>query len=272
MPRVRFPAAFLFLSAGLLAQPDPAASQRPELERQERRELAKINQAEEQERIKLRSRERDEFARIQRDAAVSAGSASVAIAATGSLAAADTTKLIEFTFAQDEVRNLMQNQLGADVTVRFKRERNAVNRKFTLERAKLAAAQIDTGADSGKQRDLAVKAAEVSAKCQEQLDDLGLEEETEAARLRFNHTTRINGAERDLAALSARLMMAQINKGTAATYNPAADPEIARLSKARDEAKNALDTALDELRAKFTVRRTEIENAREDEPAKAATG
>ena len=61
-------------------------------------------------------------------------------------------------------------------------------------------------------------------------------------------------------------------KGAAAAYNPAADPEFNRLSTVRDEAKNALQTALDELRAKFEVRRTDINNALEDEKAKITGG
>ncbi len=260
MHRRIFTVVFLLATASLLAQPDPAARPRQELVDRENRELAEAGQAEEQERGKLRLREGDEFARIQRDAATGARSP----------AATDTDKLIEYTFAQDEVRNLIQNQLGAEITVRFKRERNRIRRESTLARARLDAEHIDAGTDTAKRRDEAVKAAELAAQDQEQLDNLAREEETEAARLRFTHTTLINAAERDLAALSARLMMAQINRGSASTYNPAADPEIAQLSAARDSAKKALDTALAELSARFNLRRTEIENARKGGPAKAA--
>ena len=65
-------------------------------------------------------------------------------------------------------------------------------------------------------------------------------------------------AERDLAALMAKQLLDQANKGAAAIYNPMADPAFTKLSAARDEVKNSLETAFDELRAKLAVRRTDI--------------
>ena len=261
---------FLLLTTGLLAEPDPAAfqKQQKDLERRESRELQKVDQAEELERIKVRTRERDELARVQREATVNATTTTAAVVATGKLSVVDTTKLAQLKFAEDEVRNLVQNQLDAGLNVRFTRERGAINRKYALERAKLEAQQLDAGDDTAKQREQAVKTAELTAKFQEQLDDLAAELETESAKLRFEHTTRINAAERDLTAFSAKHLMEQVGKGTAANYNPAADPEFAKLTAARDAARSALETALEELRAKFNVRRTDIENAREDEQAK----
>jgi len=269
----KFAPLFLLLATGGLAQIDPAALERQQkdIERHESRELQKIDQAEEQERIKLRARERDELAKIQRDINTTALTSTTAVVATGSLASVNTAKLADYKFAQDEFANLLHNQLEPEMDNRFNHDRKAINRKYALERAKLDAQQI-AGDDAAKQRDQVLKTAEVSAKYQEQLDDLDLEQEAEAAKLRFSHTTRINAAERDLAAMISKHIMDQAGKGAAASYNPAADPDFNKLSTVRDEAKNALQTALDELRAKFEVRRTDINNAREDEKAKITGG
>jgi hypothetical protein len=261
---------FLFFTALAVAQADPAAmeKQQQDIDRRERRENQKIDQAEEQERIKLRTRERDEMAKVQRDSAVAAGAATATVAATGTLATVDVKRFAELKFAEDEVRNLIQNQLTPEMAARFQKERNAVARKFTLERAKLEAQQPAEGEDAAKQRDRAVKTAELNAKFQEQTDDLAVEQALEESKLRFAHTTKVNAVERDIAALTARHLMEQSSKGAAAVYNPMADPEYTKLSAVRDAAKNALETAVDELRAKFNVRRTDIDNAKEDEMAK----
>ncbi len=264
---------FLLLASAGFAQSDPAAIERQQkdLERKESRELQKVDQAEEQERIKLRTRERDELAKIQRDITTTAGATTAVVVATGKMGALDTAKLAQYKFAQDEVSNLIQNQLGVEIATRFNRERKAINRKYSLERAKLEAQQIE-GEDAAKQRNQAVKIAELSAKYQEQLDELDLEQEAESAKLRFNNSTKINAAERDLAALTTKHLVEQMDKGAAAVYNPMADPEFAKLSAVRDGAKGTLETALDELRAKFNVRRTDINNALDDEKAKITGG
>jgi hypothetical protein len=260
----------LLLVAGAAAQADPAAFERSqkEIERKESRELQKVDQAEEQERIKLRARERDELAKIQRDINTTALTSTAAVVASGNVASVNTAKLADYKFAQDEFANLLHNQLEPEMDGRFNRDRKAINRKYALERAKLEAQQIPDGEDAAKQRDQAGKLAEVADKFQAQFDSLDLEHEAEAAKLRFSHTTKINAAERDLSAMVSKHVMDQAGKGAAAVYNPAADPEFNRLSAVRDDAKNALQTALDELRAKFDVRRTGINNALDDEKAK----
>lgn len=264
----------LLLTASAAAQADPAAFERAQkdIERRESRELQKVDQAQEQERIKLRARERDELAKIQRDINTTALSSTATVAATGNLASINTAKLADYKLAQDEFANLLHNQLEPEMDGRFNRDRKAINRKYALERAKLEAQQIPDGEDAAKQRDQAGKLADVADKYQAQFDSLDLEQEAEAAKLRFSHTTKVNTAERDLAAMVAKHIMDQAGKGAAATYNPATDPEFNRLSTVRDEAKNALQTALDELRAKFDVRRTDINNALDDEKAKITGG
>ncbi len=272
LPRLA-PVVF-FVTTAALAQIDPATFQlqQQDIDRRERRENQKIEQAEEPERIKLRTRERDELARVQRETALAAGAASATVVATGTVTAIDTNKFVQLKFAEDEVHNLIQNRLTPEMDARFQRARNAVNRKFTLERAKLDAQQIDAGDATAKQRDRAIKTAEINEKFQAQTDDLAVEQAGEEAKLRYIHTTKINAAERDLAALTARYLLEQSTKGSAAIFNPTADPEYGKLSAARDQAKSSLDTALDELRVKFSVRRTDIDNAREDEQAKGNNG
>lgn len=274
MPSLKIPALSLLLAATVIAQADPTAVERQQkdLERKESRELQKVDQAEEQERIKLRAFERDELAKLQRDMNVTALNGTVAVAATGSYSAIDATKLAQHKFLQDELNNLVLNQRGAEMATRFNRDRKAINRKYSLERAKLDAAQVGDGEDAAKQRDQAMKIAEVTAKYQEQFDNLDLEQETESAKLRYSHTTKINAAERDLAALMAKQLLDQANKGAAAIYNPMADPAFTKLSATRDEVKNSLETAFDELRAKLAVRRTDISNALDDEKAKITGG
>ena len=274
MHSLKLTALSLLLAASAAAQADSTAFERAQkdIERKESRELQKVDQAQEQERIKLRARERDELAKIQRDINTTAMTSTAAVAATGTMTAVNTAKFADYKLAQDEFANLLHNQLEPELDGRFNRDRKAINRKYTLERAKLDAQQIPDGEDAAKQRAQAVKLAEAAAKFQEQLDNVDLEQEAEAAKLRFSHTTKINAAERDLAALVAKHMMEQAGKNAAAMYNPTTDPDFNRLTAVRDDAKNALQTALDELRAKFDVRRTDINNALEDEKAKITGG
>ncbi len=266
----------LLLAAPLagLADPDPAAyaRQQQEIERKEGRELQKVDQAEKLERIKLDSRKRDDLAKIQRDINSTAMSSTAAVVATGSMAAIDTAKLSQYQFLQNELDNQVANQLEPAMQAPFNRERKAINRKYALERAKLDANQV-SGDDAAKQRDQAVRLAELADKYQQQLDDLDLELAAETAKLRFAHMTKINAAERDLGAMVSKHVMDNAAKGSAAAaYNPATDPEYNKLVAARDSAKNALQTALDELNAKFDVKRTDINNALEDDKAKVTSG
>ncbi len=274
MHSLKLTALSLLLVASAAAQADPAAFERAQkdIERKESRELQKVDQAQEQERIKLRARERDELAKIQRDINTTAMTSTAAVAATGTMTAVNTAKFADYKLAQDELSNLLHNQLEPEMDGRFNRDRKAINRKYALERAKLEAQQIPDGEDAAKQRTQAVKLADLAAKFQEQLDNVDLEQEAEAAKLRFSHTTKINAAERDLAALVAKHVMEQAGKNAAAMYNPSTDPDFNRLTAVRDDAKNALQTALDELRAKFDVRRTDINNALDDEKAKITGG
>ena len=134
--------ALLFLSTLVVrAETDPAAleKQRADIDRRERRESQKVDQAEEQERIKLRTRERDELAKVQRDITAAAGATTATVVATGSMSAVDTAKFAQLKFAEDEVHNLINNQLTPEMSARIQKDRNAIARKFNLERAKLPA-------------------------------------------------------------------------------------------------------------------------------------
>jgi hypothetical protein len=263
----------LCLATVVHADPDPAAYQKQtqDIERREKRELQKVDQAEEQDRIKLRTRERDALAQVQRDNAVIATGASASVMATGNLASIDTTKLAQAKFNEDEVHNMINNQATPEMMSQYTLQRAAINRKYALERAKLDADQL-TGDDAAKQKDLAIKTAELNAKYQEQYDNLANEQAGEEAKLRFAQTTKVNAAERDLAAMTAKYMFDQSKKGAAASFNITADPDYLKLTAARDQVKSALDTALDELRAKYNAKRTDIDNAKEDEQAKLSGG
>ncbi len=270
MPLLRILALLLCVTTLAVAETDPAAlqKQQQDIDRRERRDQQKIDQAEEQERIKLRSRERDELARVQRENTALVGATITAATAGGKALLLDPDKVAQAKFDEDEVHNLINNQLGADITNRFNKQRSAVTRQYTLERAKLDAQQIDGGDDTAKQRDQATKVAELNDKFQAKLDDLAYDAAVDEAKLRFSNTTKINEAEKALTALMTKHLVEQSQKGNAAVYNPTADPQYAKLCASRDEAKNALDTAIEESRAKFSAQRTDIENAKEDELAK----
>ena len=101
----------------------------------------------------------------------------------------------------------------------------------------------------------------------------------EEAKLQFQHksTSKINAAERDLAAMVSKHVLDQNSAPRAAAASLQSRrpiPSITKLSPPRDDAceEQALETALDELRAKFDVRRTDINNALEDEKAKVTGG
>ena len=57
--------------------------------------------------------------------------------------AIDTAKFAQLKFTEDEVHNLINNQLTPEMSARIQKDRNAIARKFNLERAKLDAQQID---------------------------------------------------------------------------------------------------------------------------------
>ncbi len=264
---------FFVFAVWARADADPAALQKQiqDLEKRERRENQKVDQAEEQDRVKLRARERDELAKAQRDADAAATQATATAMTTGTTATIDTAKLAAAKFAQDEVRNLIQNQLGAEITLQYTKQRNEITRRYALERARLEAQQAGgdaAGDDAAKQKDLAIKTAELNNKYQEKYDDLALQQSTEEFKLRYSHQTKLNAAERDLGARTTKFLFEQTQKGGAAGFNPAADPEIQKLTAARDAEKNALETDLDELRAKYNAKRTDIDNAKEDDTAK----
>ncbi len=83
------------------------------------------------------------------------------------------------------MHNLINNQLTPEMDARFQKERNAIARKFDLERAKLDAQQIDGGDDTAKQRATAEKRRTSTRNFQEQTDDLAVEQSLEEAKLRF---------------------------------------------------------------------------------------
>ena len=55
---------------------------------------------------------------------------------------------------------------------------------------------------------------------------------------------------------------------TPADLTPSPDPALASAEAARDEARNALQTAIEQKQADFNPRRTALENQRDEELAK----
>ncbi|HVU18857.1 MAG TPA: hypothetical protein VHD32_18275 [Candidatus Didemnitutus sp.] len=265
------PALLLIVPLFLRADGDPAAAtqkQIQDLERQQKREMQKVDQAEEQDRIKLRARERDELAKVQRDTNAAAASVTAGVVTTGTTAGFDPAKFAQLKFAEDEVHNLILNQLGPEITAKYDRQRKEIDRKYGAQRAKLEIPAADPGDDSSKQQhDLASKTADLNANYQEKYDNLDLEQAQAEAKVRFEHTTKVNAAERDLAALVNKHAFDATQKG-GAVWNPMTDPDYAKLTAARDQAKSDLETALDEVRAQFKSKRTDIDNAKEDDTAK----
>ncbi|HEY4300969.1 MAG TPA: hypothetical protein VGM73_08860 [Candidatus Didemnitutus sp.] len=271
MKLAALPLLLAFLPALLLADADPAAAmakQTQDLERLQKREMQKVDQAQEQDRIKLRARERDELAKVQRDAN-SAAVTATAGAVAGTMAGYDPAKFAQIKFSEDEVHNLIQNQLGPEIDARYDRQRKEIDRRYAAQQAKLEIPAADPNDDSSKQQhDLAVKTADLNAKYQEKYDDLAVEQAEAEAKVRFAHTTTINQCERDLNTLTTKHALDATQKGSSSVWNPMTDPDYSKLTAARDQARSDLETALDELRAQYANKRTDLDNAKEDDTSK----
>jgi hypothetical protein len=208
------------------------------------------------------------LAKVQRDAdAIAATATAGAIA--GTTAGYDPAKFAQIKFSQDEVQNLIQNQLGPEITARFDRQRKEIDRRYGAQRAKLEIPAADPSDDSSKQpHDLAVKTADLNAKYQEKYDALAVEQAQAEAKVRFTHTTAVNQAERELAALINKHTLDAAKPGATAPWNPMADPDYSKLTGVRDQARSDLETAVEEVRSQYANKRTDIDNAKEDDTAK----
>jgi hypothetical protein len=277
-PTLRLSAALL-VSVGFLraAEPDPEAlaRQRAQLERNFDRESQKIDQANEQAMIPLNAKRRELSAKIDRDNSTSLNLASY-LASDGKTGL-DIEKLKQVRFEQLEGSNQIDRQMFADIEEATQAKRDALDRRRNLERAKFDANAITGSEDAAKLRDEAIKRAEITAKWQEKIDALNREGRRAEFKLSLERHTAINHQEAEIFATEQKAAadaMRQLNKGGDPKTNnmltvAQKSNELTQPLKAkRDEAVNALETALEELRANYSVRRTDLENERDDEIAK----
>lgn len=263
------------------ADPDPAALQRERaaLERGFDREEQKINQAQEQAMIKVHARERELRAAAERE-----GTAGVDVATymmTAGAKGIDFDKIAAAKLATDEVNNQVAHQLTPDVDDTIQAQRDALNRRRTLELAKFDAKAIPTAEGSDKARDEQIQRAELNAKWQEKTDALDREERCALQKLEFEQTSKLNAIEAQIYALQQKqawMVQKKLQEESQAGKTPdmtayaqalsSTSPEAKPLVAKRDELKNGLQTAREELSAQYNVKRTDVQNQREDDLAK----
>jgi hypothetical protein len=266
-----------------LAAPDFSAFQRERatLERGFEREEQKIDQAQEQAMIKIHSQERELRAAAERGGTAGVDPATYML--SGGTKGVDTEKMGQAKLAADEVSNRVANQLTPDAEEPFQAERAALNRRRTLELAKFDTKMIPDVEGAEKLRDQQIKRAELTARWEEKFDALEREERRAARKLEFEQTSKLNAVEAKLFVLQQQQAMAAQKKlqeeaqaGRApdmAVYSQlmtTVSPEAKALLVQKDELKNALQTAQEELSAQFGVKRTDLQNQRDDELAKLA--
>jgi len=280
-PRMKIAALLpLLLAASTLtaAGPDVAAIQREQvaLDQRNTRESQRIEQAQEEAMIPVRAKVRDLRAKAERE--FRAASLAVVPALTAGKTGIDTAAIEQAKFALLEVDNIEANQLEPEGLEPFEAQRQAWSRQHDIAKAKIEAMLFDGMEGGEKARDAVVHKAEIMAKWSEKLDALGLELARAQRQLQLEHTSRINKAEARLVALGVKASAAmnariqqKLKKGEAPTAEDAApqpDPAQPAVEAERDEARNALQTALEKVQASFTPRRNELENQRDEELAK----
>ena len=271
--------AAAFLTAG--ADPDPAALQRGRaaLERGFDREDQKISQAQEQAMIKVRARERELRAAAERDS--TAGVDLATFMMTAGAKGIDFDKIAAAKLATDEVSNQVNHQLTPEAEQTIQAQRDALNRRRTLELAKFDAKMIPDGEGADKARDEQIKRAELNAQWQEKTDALDREERRTLQKLEFEQTSKLNAVEAQIYALQQKQAWAaqkKLQEESQGGKTPdmtayaqalaSASPEAKSLIVKRDELKNALQTAREELSAQYSVKRTDLQNQRDDDLAK----
>lgn len=263
------------------AEPDVAALQRERttLERNFEREGQKIDQAQAQAMIKVRSQERELRAKADR------GNTNGVDLATYMMSAGTTgidfDKIAEAKLATDEVNNRMANQLTPQAEEPFQEQRDALNRRRTLELAKFDTKMLGDAEGADKQRDYLTKQAEINSQFQEKTDAIDREERRATNQLTFEQTSKINALEAQIFVVQQKQAVAAAKKiqddakaGKQADMTAYAQivstttPELQKLVAQRDELKNALQTSREEVNAQYNVKRTDIQNQRDDELAK----
>jgi BMFP domain-containing protein YqiC len=134
---------------------------------------------------------------------------------------------------------------------------------------------------SDKARDEQFKRAEFNAQWQEKFDALDREERRAQQKLEFEQTSKLNALEAQIYALQQKQAWAaqkKMQEESKAGKTPdmtayaqalsAVSPEAKVLTAQRDELKNALQTAREKLSAQYSVKRTDLQNQRDDDLAK----
>ena len=270
-----------FATLAAFAEIDVAALQRERatLERNFEREGQKIDQAQEQAMIKVRSQERE--LRTKADHGNTNGVDLATYILTSGTKGIDFDKLAESKLAMDEVGNRVANQLTPQAEAPFQEQRDALSRRRTLELAKFDTKMLGDVEGADKQRDYLIKQAEINAQFQEKTDAVNREERHATDQLTFEQTTKINTVEAQIFVLQQKQIVAaqkKIQDEAKAGKQPdmtayaqlasAPTPEMQKLITQRDELKNSMQTSREEVNAQYNVKRTDIQNQRDDELAK----
>ena len=229
--------------------------------------------------IKVHAQERDLRAAAERDSTAGVDLATYML--TAGAKGLDFDKIAAAKLAVDEISNRVNHQLTPAAEEPFQVQRDALNRRRTLELAKFDAKIIPDGEGADKLRESQVKRAELDARWQEKFDALEREERQAGQKLDFEQTSKINAAEAKIYALQQKQAWAAQAKLTEDTkagkpadmtaYTQAltqATPELKAAAAQRDDLKNALQTAHEELTAQYNAKRTDLQNERDDEVAK----
>ncbi len=276
--KVRLLLALIALVTSLRAEPDLAAigRERQELDRQTERASQQIDQDQEQALVPVHAKVRE--LKMAADRAFQTASLAVGAALLAGKGEVDTAAVEKARFEQLEVENLEANQLLPEAMDAFEERRAEAARAQSIAVAKIEAKMFAGQPGGDKAANLTIRRAELSAQWNEKIGRLDKELELAVRKIQREHTTRVNRAEARIAALGMKagaVVNARVRekaaKGEAPTpadLTPSPDPALASAEAARDEARNALQTAIEQKQADFNPRRTALENQRDEELAK----
>jgi hypothetical protein len=277
----RFLLPAVILPAVVMAADVDPAKERARIEREYTRDTQKVDQAREQAMIPVNSKRRELAAKIERENSTVLNLSTYLL--TNGTSGVDFDKIQQIRFDQLEGTNLIDRQMIADVDDKTQEKRDEFERRRTLDLARLDAQAITEGEEAAKQRAAAIKRAEITAKWQEKIDALNREGHRAEAKLSLDKHTELNRLDAEIYVTEQKALFealkkmqadAKSGKDAGAAYASALQPvnqATQALKEKRDTLSNEIETALEQLRAKFNAQRTDLENGRDDDLAKIET-
>lgn len=269
--------AVLLPAVVMAADADPA-KERARIEREYTRDTQKVDQAREQAMIPVNSKRRELAAKVERENSTVLNLSTYLL--TNGASGVDFDKIQQIRFEQLEGTNRIERQMIADVDDKAQEKRDEFERRRTLDLSRLDAQAITEGEEAAKQRAAAIKRAEITAKWQEKIDALNREGHRAEAKLSLEKHTELNRLDAEIYVTEQKALFDALKKMQAesksgkdagAAYANALRPvnqATQALKEKRDTLSNEIETALEQLRAKFNAQRTDLENGRDDDLAK----